>query len=254
MKKLGSIIIGVLVASGAVILLAAAWAGNILESGLEQYGSTVLGTPVQIGDTDMNLFAGRARFQELAIDNPETFSDQPAVEAAVIDITLIPVSLLSDTVRIDRVRIDRPTIRLEISPKGTNLDVLRRYMERYTEDPSGNASGKTVIIGELRITGASVSAAPGDLGERAEFPIPDIVLTDLGGKNGLTGTTLTRRLVEAVYLAVLEKMKSPAVIAEVGNIFDNADQVRRGMKRTIDDIKEEIDDRARQQLQKLFDR
>lgn len=254
MKKLASVIIGGLVAVGVVIWLATAWTGSMLEAGVTHYGTTVLGAPVRIGDADVNLFTGRARLQELAVGNPDTFSDQPAVKAARIDIAFVPVSLLTDTARIDRVHIDRPQIRLEISPKGTNLDVLRRHMENHMQVSAKNASGQKVAIGELRITGASVSAAPADLGERTEFSIPDIVLRDLGGRSGITGTTLTARIGEAVYLAVFEKMKSPAVVAEVGDIFDNADQVRQEMRRTVDDIKERIDERAREQLKKLFDR
>lgn len=161
------LLLGALVFSGAAMMTL----GQVLRIGIQTAGFAALGVPVGVGLVTLSPLSGRGTVRELVVHNPKGFESPYAFRADSIAVTVRPLSLLSGELVVDRVVIRNPTVRLE----GDNLARLKARVSS-----GGDAGGRSVRIGELQVTGASLTV-PGGM----SVPLPDVRLKDVGGRSAL---------------------------------------------------------------------
>lgn len=252
-KLLIAVVVLVLILVIAVVVVASQ-AGSLIQKGVETYGPDITGTSVTLSDVDISLLSGHASINNLVVGNPKGFKTDYAFKVGEVSIELDLSSLTSEQVRIKKILIDGAELTYEQINKRSNIDALKRNVEKNTggSDASGGsdsgASGGSdvqVVIDDLYINGTQVKVHADVLGkqEQQSVTIADIHLQDLG-KNGSDGSIAA--VVDEV-VRLVTKAATEAAIKELGE---------RKVKEVIDQGKDEalkkLDDKLGDKLKGLF--
>ncbi|MFQ5508494.1 MAG: TIGR03545 family protein [Leptospirillia bacterium] len=100
---------GALLACGAVLLLCVfvlLFAGKLVEWGVEEGGTRLVGARVDVGDADFSLWSGSLSLTDLAVTNPSAPMTN-ALEAGHIAVALDSGGLISRKVVINRMEVER---------------------------------------------------------------------------------------------------------------------------------------------------
>jgi hypothetical protein len=165
--------------------------GKIVKSAVEAEGPRVFGAPVTVGLVTISPWSGRGILHGLVIGNPEGFKSPQAARVASVEVEVKLGSLFTDAVVVERVAVREPELTLEIGPGGSNLEKLQRNAEASAEKyggapaPSaGPAKVKSLLIRDFSVTGGKVRLSATALGggQGVTAPLPEIRLTNIGGK------------------------------------------------------------------------
>lgn len=251
MKKLSiALIILVLLIVIAVVVIASQ-AGSLIKNGVETYGPELTGTSVTLSDVDISLLSGNASINNLVVGNPKGFKSEHAFKVAEVSVKLDMGSLFSEQIRIEKILIDGAELTYEQINKSSNIDALKRNVERNTgsgaggSGDEGSSSDVQLQIDDLYINGTKVNVMAAVLGkeEQQSVTIPDIHMQDLG-KGGSDGSVST--IVDEV-VRLITKAATKAAVDELG---------KRKIQEKIDEKKGEalkkLDDKLGEKLKDLF--
>lgn len=161
--------------------LASLWIGRGVKLAVETVGPRVVGAPVTVGVVALAPWSGRGTIRGFIVGNPAGFKGEKALSVGSVEVALKLSSLATDTIVIERLVIRRPELAYELGAGGSNIARLQRNASGGGSAASG--SSKSVLIRELVVTDGKVSlAATGLGGRKAEAALPDLRLTNLGGK------------------------------------------------------------------------
>lgn len=166
-----------LVAAGAASL----WLGRGVKLAVEKFGPGIVGAPVSVGAVVLAPFSGAGTITNLEIGNPPGFKGPYAVRVGSIEMKIKLASLAKDTVVVEKVIVKEPQINYELGPGGSNLARLQKNAEGAKGRPSPSQGGRSLQIGLLSVSGGRIGLAAAALG-KTELPLPDVKLTNLGGK------------------------------------------------------------------------
>jgi uncharacterized protein involved in outer membrane biogenesis len=167
--------------------------GKIAKTAVEAAGPRVFGAPVTLRFAALSPLSGHGTLRGLVIGNPAGFKSPRAVSVDSIEIGVQLSSLLTDTVVVERVVVRRPEVVWELGTGGdSNLTRLQKNAEASAAKFGGGASapaakperaGKSLLIQDLEITGGVVGLSAAAFGSGTlSAPLPDLRLTNLGGK------------------------------------------------------------------------
>lgn len=252
MKKLSIALFVLVLLIVIAVVVIASQAGSLIKNGVETYGPEFTGTPVTLSDVDISILSGNATIKNLAVGNPKGFKADNAFSVGEVSVKLDLRSLFSDQIRIEKILIDGAELTYEQINRNSNIDALRRNVEKNTGAGSGSSSGSSeagsdvqLLIDDLYINGTkvNVTAAVLDREEQHSVTIPDIHLQDLG-KGGSDGSVSA--IVDEV-VRLVTKAASKAAVEELG---------KRKVQEKIDEKKGEalkkLDDKLGEKLQGLF--
>jgi hypothetical protein len=189
------------IAAALVLLMialgvAATSLGRVVKTAVEAAGPRVLGAPVTVASVAISPLSGRGTLRGLVIGNPEGFKGPHAARVGSVEVVLKVSSLLSDTIVVERVDVRDPELLWEIGQGGSNIVRLQRNAKeaavRYggagssgAREPSGpGKQGKALLIRDFSVTGGKVGLSATALGGQGlTAPLPDLHLTNLGGKD-----------------------------------------------------------------------
>lgn len=253
MKKL-LIAVGILVLLVVIaVVVVASQAGSLIKNGVETYGPDITGTKVSVSSVNVSLLSGNASINNLVVGNPKGFKSSEAFRVGEMSVKLDIRSLFSEQVRIEKILIDGAELTYEQVNKTSNIDVLKRNVERNTGGASsggsdageGSASAVQLVIDDLYINGTQVNASVAVLGkeEQKSATIPDIHLKDLG-KGGSDGSVSA--IVDEV-VRLVTKAATKAVVDELGK-----KKVQEAIDKKKGEALQKLDDKLGDKLKDLF--
>lgn len=227
MKKLALVLLLALVVLAGV----GYWAWNsldlIVRVAIEHYAPEVAGVAVKVGGVDISAADGRGMVRDLEIGTPHGFTAPYAAKVGEIRVALDPATLTDPVVRIHELTVESPLITYERGDRGTNLEAIRAHIEQYIAKSGGPSDSREAqakhgrrkfIVERLAIRGGRVTMTnPALRGQGIRFGLPDIELTNVGGKQG----GLTASEIGKVVASELE-----ARIAQ--RVLTNVDLLRKG--------------------------
>lgn len=246
-KLLIAVVILVLILVVAVVVVASQ-AGSLIQRGVETYGPEITGTSVTLSDVDISLWSGHARINNLVVGNPKGFETDHAFKVDTVSVELDMGSLFSEQIRIKKILIDGAELTYEQVNNRSNIDVLKRNVEKNTgaggqasSDEGSDSSDVQVVIDDLYINGTQVNVRAEVLGRLEEHTvtIADIHLQNLG-KNGSDGSIAA--VVDEI-VRLVTKAATKAAINELGE---------RKIKDAIDTKKSEALQKLDDKLKSLF--
>ena len=189
--KIAAVAALVLVVVGGVIVSMSL--GKIVKTAVEAAGPRLLGAPVTLGLVTISPLSGEGTLRDLVIGNPPGFKSEHAIKVGSVDVAVKLSSLLTDTIVVRRVAVRGPELIWEIGQGGSNLTKLQSNAQESAEKLGGGKSaapaeapakkGKSLLIEDFSVTGGQVGLSATALGGRGlNAPLPDVHLTNLGGK------------------------------------------------------------------------
>lgn len=185
---IAAIIIGAILIVGMTI-------DGIVESAIEDSGSDLLKTEVEVDDIDISLFGGTASMDGFIIYNPGGFSDEEAIALKGIEIELDLKSLFSETVIVNKIHVHNPEIFFEQKGTKINLRELSSNISLASEDESEKALIiKKFILEEGKIRISSEL----DKERNAEAKIDRIELNNIGESGSQTVQQAMKQILEPI--------------------------------------------------------
>jgi hypothetical protein len=207
----------------AALLVVAFAGGPLIKSGVNRFGSQLLGVRVSVKDAELSVFRGHVRLTGLFVGNPEGFKTPSLLEASDVTVDLEPLTLFGNTLHIRDVCIQAPHITYEAGPDGSNIDQIKKTLgikkdkapaptptpEAEAAPATPPASGspaapkaepKKVIIDLLRIVDPQLNASAVVAGGAyVPVKIETIEIKDIGReKGGITVAEAVKVIVRSV--------------------------------------------------------
>lgn len=253
MKKL-MIAVGVLVLLVIIaVVVVASQAGSLIKNGVETYGPDITGTSVTLSGVDVSLLSGNASINNLVIGNPKGFKSSEAFRVGEVSVKLDVGSLFSEQIRIEKILIDGAELTYEQINKSSNIDALKRNVEKNTGAGSSGgtateesgSSNVQLVIDDLHInnTKVNVSAKVLNKEEQKSVTIPDIHLKDLG-KGGSDGSVAA--IVDEV-VRLVTKAATKAVVDEFGK-----KKIQEAIDKKKGEAMKKLDEKLGDKLKDLF--
>jgi len=222
MKKIIIAIAALAVLAGIAVFLLIGNLDKIIKDSLEGVGSELLGVEVTVQGVELELKSGFGQITGLSIANPSGYQAKHAFQMDSIRLGIGLGSLGSQPIVINELTVQSPVIELEAKEDGTsNLKTLLDNIEKNSAsadkkaaetqpEAKGTEKGEPVRFSfkTLNVTGVTVNAlVPGR--EPETVVIPDIVMKDVGGEEGITpaevGKVILGDVISSSMSAVLEK-------------------------------------------------
>ena len=191
MKKL-LIILGSLLALVIIgAFVASFFLGSIVTKGVNEFAPRITGTKVTLDSASISPLSGAGTLNRLFVGNPEGWKSDKAFSFGKIHVSIVPSSLIGDHIIVNDVHIDAPEFVYETKIISSNIkDLLKKIekniagtAEKPAEQPT-TKEGKPLKfeVKNFRLENAKVTLGVGPTA--ITVPMPPLVLTDLGTKEG----------------------------------------------------------------------
>jgi hypothetical protein len=214
----------ILIAVAALVVVAVAGVlvlrgrlDDLVARAIEHHGSRLCGTAVTVGMVHLELGAGRATIRDVAVANPEGFSQRPALAFGEFVIDLDPGSLTGEPYVIENLDLKDAAVLYEVDAAGRrNLDVIKANLQAAAPASGGGeaAPAPLLVVGRLAQSGGRVAVDASALGVGSRTAeLGGFALTDLGAPNGAPATAIGKQALqkligEAARAAVNDELKS----------------------------------------------
>jgi len=208
-----------LFAVAALVLVAAVGAGVwlylsldwVVKRAIEAYVPDIIGAEVKVASVKIAPASGAGAVNGLVIGNPKGFRTPQAASVGTVDIAVDPATVTKDVIVVRRIAVASAAITYEAGRNGSNFDVFKRNVERRLGKSDAKARrGETrLIVERLTIRGATVTYVPEIpvRGATISYALPDIVLADIGRRQGgVTAGELTKIVVDALIARMAQSM------------------------------------------------
>lgn len=189
MKKLlviGGVILGLAVVALIVMTF---FLGSIVTAGVNKVAPKITQTKVVLASATVSPLSGSGTLSNLVVGNPTGWSDNNICALGKIHVSVQPFSILGDHIVVNEVLIDAPEFNYETKVISSNVgDLLKNIQASTGGTASGTApeakNGKPIKFEVKKFTLTNGKVRLGAAGAGMTLPMPDIVLTDLGTKEG----------------------------------------------------------------------
>ncbi len=186
---------------------------GIVKSNIEETGTELFQTEVDVGNVNISLFDGSGEIYGLSVANPEDFSDQPAIEMQEIRIKVDLISLLSDTILVENVNITNASLFFEQRGFGINLRQLNQNM-----DLTADEDDPAMIIDHLLVDGATVRVSSTIDRERtAEATLESFELSGIGRQGSNTMKQSMQQIMEPLIERAIQEAVSRGLLEQLEN-------------------------------------
>lgn len=200
-------------------------AAQLLANAITTLGSEALGVPVRAASADLEPSKGKGRLNQLQIGQPPGFGKGHALEAAIIGLQIDTATLTAPVIHLHEILVDAPRIVYVKRGEENNFEVIAAMARERAGESRGD--GKRLIIDRLVIRGGQVTAR--DLAIPAaplSLQLPDLVLSDIGKKQGgatpgEVGRIVSQALTQRLQAQAASALARAAANATVGG-FESA--------------------------------
>ena len=252
------------VAAVLVVVLAAVFyfvftsLGSLIVAAVERFGSEATQAEVELKGAEVSVTSGEGALRGLRVGNPKGFATDSALRLGEVSLKLDVATVTSDPVVIKEIVVRAPEVTYELGEAGSNIDALKRNVDRYAKQKSsggqgtgaggGGAGGPKLIIENLYVRGGSVEiSATGLGGKTLSVPLPAVHLKNIGKD---TGGATPDEVMATLFSSVsgnVGKAVSPLVLdkltgAAEGGAAGAEDALEKGAKDAEDTLKKLLGD------------
>jgi hypothetical protein len=214
---------------------------TVVKAAIEHFGPDLVGAPVRLAQVQLSAKDGRGTLRGLEVGNPQGYSAPRSLRAGTIAVAVDPRTIPADVVVIREILVEAPEITYELRDGRSNLEAIQRHIENHARRASagsqGNAaaaggSGRRYIVDRVTIRGARVTMTNAALkGGGLVFALPDVVVRDIGRREGGVSAAQAASVVTAALVArVAQKILTSADLLRRGGV-DGALDALRGLLR-----------------------
>lgn len=263
MKKLTiSLVLIIILAIAAGVYYVLTNLDALVKAAIEKHGSQATQTAVRVETVKITLKDGAGTIDGLTIANPKGFVLPYTFSLGEVTTKIDIKSLTQEPYIIDTINVRAPKVFVEINQnKKTNLNELKKnLMASFSAGKSepastGNTSKKDdprLIIRRLTFSDGNIKAKVAPLKDKEyELKLPNLTMTNLGGKNGATPSQLTKEIIDRLIDQALDEVKKKGIDAEL-------DKLKAQATEKIDEekakLKDKVDSKTEVEKQKVEDK
>lgn len=215
MKNKGSKIFGGILAiiiAGFLILTLSL--DGIVKSGIEENGSRLLQTQVNVDNVNISPFNGSGSIEGFTVANPDKFSDKDAISIQEASIKIDLRSLLSDEIIVRDITVKSPQLYFEQQGFGANLKTLNDNMKLSSKGSSETG----LIIEHLLIENGQVTVSTDIERERtASASIESFELNGIGEDGSNTVQQSVRKVIQPLIENAIAEAIKGGVVDQIEN-------------------------------------
>ncbi len=230
--------------------------GSLIVAAVESFGSEATQADVELNSAEVSVTSGEGALRGLRVGNPQGFATDGAVWLGEVSLKLDVATVTSDPVVIKEIVIQAPEVTYELGDAGSNIDALKRNVDRYAKQMSGGggegsgagagsggAEGPKLIIENLYVRDGTVKVSASALGGKTlSVPLPAVHLKDIGKD---TGGATPDEVMAAVFSSVsgtVGKAVSPLALDKLTGAAETGaagakDALEKGAKDAGDTLK-----------------
>lgn len=221
-NKVLKIAAGFVVVIIAAVLVITLSLDGMIRSGIEENGSELLQTRVTVDNVNVSLFNGSGTISGFTVQNPEGFSNEPALYIREASLNMDIWSLFSDQIVVNEVIVKSPDLFFEQIGVGVNLKKLNDNMDLASEE----SSETSLIIEYLLIEDGNITVSSSLERERTtEVTLEEFTLNDIGRDGTNTVKQSVRQVLNPLLQKAMEEALRSGVVEQlenkVRNLFDN---------------------------------
>lgn len=173
--------------------------GDRLKAAVEEGGAAAARVSVTLAEAEVKPAQGRATLRGLVVGNPPGFKTDHAFAVGAIAVKIDAATITKDVVIVTEVVVQDLKANYELGANGSNIDAIRKNVERLAGGGSPG-DGPKIIIEDLYIRGGTLTVSAAALGGKTlTMPLPDIHLSDIGkDQGGATATEAAAQVMAAL--------------------------------------------------------
>ncbi|WP_234568308.1 DUF748 domain-containing protein [Rhodohalobacter sp. 614A] len=210
---------GLKIFGGLLVVLIAAFIilnfslDGIVKSAIEENGTELLQTEVNIGNVNVSLFDGSGVIYGFTVANPEGFSDEKAIVIDEMSLKIDLATIFSDTIVVENIHIQNPELFFEQIGLGINLRKLNENM-----DVAEDTEGPSMVINHLLMEDGTVRVSSTIERERtAEASIEEFELTNIGQSGSNTMKQSIREIMDPLIERAIQEAVSRGLLEQLEN-------------------------------------
>ncbi|MDG1751057.1 MAG: hypothetical protein P8I03_05260 [Thalassotalea sp.] len=248
MKLLASIAVVILLAcGGALWFLAGGSLNEFIKLQIETVGKQITEQKVAVNTVDIQLTNGAGSILGLSVENPKEYTYPHAFTLGEITLDINVESLTKEPIIIDAIVIKNPKAFVQFTSSGDSnikdlLDIIKKNIPDANEttaeqEPAGSKPEPKISVSKIILAGTALTVDLSALGNKEHSAVlQDIVLTNIGGKDGLPASELGGVIVKEALSAIWTETKNT--------------QKKQLKKQATDKLK----DKAKKKLSELFNK
>ncbi len=229
---------------------------KIIKTGTEKSLSFALQVPVTVDGVTVEATKGIIELRGLNIPNPEGYKTDHAMYFGKVRVEADIQSFKTDEPVINLIQVSEADMTLEKTLKSSNLQDLIKNAERLSsgeaaaeEEAPAEASQKAMKIKKVLVDGTTVQVAiPLAGGETVKVEVPEIEMTDLGGKKE---KVTPAEAIKEFIAAILAKITSVGgdfggqLKGLTSGVSDQAGELTKGLESTASGAADSVGDAAK---------
>ncbi|MDT0602991.1 hypothetical protein [Thalassotalea castellviae] len=248
MKFLASIVVVILLAcGGALWFLAGGSLNEFVKGQIETVGKQITEQKVAVNSVDIKLTQGAGSIIGISLANGSEYNYPHAFTLGEVTLDINVESLTQEPIIIDAIIIKDPKAFVEFTASGASnmkdlIDTIQKNIPNAgqknadTESASTKAEPK-LSVSKVVLAGTALTVDLSALGNKEHSAtLPDIILNDIGGKDGLPASELGGVIVKEALSAIWKETKNT--------------QKEQLKKQATDKLK----DKAKKKLSELFNK
>ncbi|MGE5790347.1 MAG: hypothetical protein ACM33C_05735 [Syntrophaceae bacterium] len=216
---------------------------SLITKAINTYGPGITGTEILIDDVRVSFLNGDATVKNFLLGNPKGYRSAHAAQVASVRVDLEIGSLLGDTIVVKRIEVVQPDIIYEKRGGTDNFRVIAKHAEQKTKEaglaggePREEKPGKRLLIREFIVKGGRVTLYTPDLPSgTASAAIPDMLLRNVGGKDGSPPEKVFSRILAALH----DRLTMPIVVDTLNrSLLETRKTAEKGTRSLTDKIRD----------------
>lgn len=248
MKLLASIAVVILLAcGGALWFLASGSLNEYIKVQIETIGKQITEQEVTVNNVDIQLTKGAGSILGLSLANPQEYTYPHAFTLGEITLDINIESLTKEPIIIDAIVIKDPKAFVQFTSSGDSnikdlLDTIQKNIPNANDAQAeeSETTAKTepkLTVSKVILAGTALTVDLSALGNKEHSAeLQDIVLTNIGGKNGLPASELGGVIIKEALSKIWSETKNT--------------QKEQLKKQATDKLK----DKAKKKLSELFNK
>jgi len=200
---------------------------------LETEGSAMTESKVAVQGVDLSLLGGSLSLTGLTLDNPQGFTTPRALTMGEVSVNIDRNSLMSDKIIVNRILLDKPSITFERGQGSSNLEIIKKTLDKYIPRTETTEPTKTVLIKELLINGAELTYNMKPGGQLRTLTLPDAKVQNISsgeGGEGVSYQVAIDQIVDQMTPVVIEQLIKAEGLDAVKGIVKDPGQIEDLLK------------------------
>lgn len=248
MKKIAALLLVILIVGAGAALVLYINLGAVAKTAIVSALSYVLDTEVTLEKVDLSLSEGRVTLYDLAIKNPQGFSDGDALRFGTIAVELDIATVTAELPNITLISSNGPAITLNLNKGASNLQTLVDNASRFDsggEEASDPYATLPLRIEKLLLTGGSASVTSSILPTAITFDLADIEMTDIGTEHEpATIAQASSMFIKKVLIAAIKgsRGKLPGELSTIldGDIGETVTELKEKAGQAVEGVKDRV--------------